>query len=122
MQKTPHQMQITFRTLHNSKRLGPFLGFGFNFCGKQDEYLKADKGPSTIPFSAKYWKIYIIFRRECYHDARWPQKPRGGMRKSHHQDFMMMMMSWLLLRGKNMDFLRLDSMTDEKWMADRHKI
>ena len=81
-----------------------------------------EKGPNTIPFSAKYWKAYIIFRRECHLDARWPQKPKGGMRKSHHHDFMMMMMSWLFLRGKNMDFLRLDSMTDEKWMADRHKI
>ena len=38
---------FSLNTLHNSKRLGPFLGFGFNFCGKQDEYLKTDKFGQT---------------------------------------------------------------------------
>ena len=38
---------LLLNTLHNSKRLGPFLGFGFNFCGKQDEYLKTDKFGQT---------------------------------------------------------------------------
>ena len=42
-----HKSRFILNTLHNSKRLGPFLGFGFNFCGKQDEYLKTDKFGQT---------------------------------------------------------------------------
>ena len=34
-------------TLHNTKRLGPFLGFGYNFWVKQDECLETDKFGQT---------------------------------------------------------------------------
>ena len=50
-------------TLHNSKRLGPFLGFGYNFWVKQDKCLETDKFGQTsyTSFGFCFWVLGIIF-------------------------------------------------------------
>ena len=74
---------------------------------------KFRKGPNTIPFSAKYWKAYIIFTREWPHHARRPHKPKGGMRNSHHHHFMIM-----TLIGENLNHFAI-SLTDRREMNGR---
>ena len=72
---------LSFNTLHNTNVWVTFLVFGFNFWGKQDEFLKTDKFGQTS---------YTLFRRwrefQKHQQAIWIRstcKQTKNLNKSH---------------------------------------
>ena len=71
---------ISLNTLHNTKRLGPFLGFGCNFGEKQNKCLKTDRKSVCLMWFVQVFCLFASWANPN-HLVNYTQNPKTDPNK-----------------------------------------